>query len=149
MEAGETLRLACSAGARDQFIDDEFEHAVVEQAHETEPLGDRNDVVGADQSAVGAADAHQAFVEGGPPIRRRHHRLVGKKDAPLVERGDDLVGGAHVLAPQRFALDIRPIGEERAAAFALGGVERFLRAGEDFRDAAGMARRRHAADGRR
>ena len=54
----------------DHFIDHEFEHAMVEETHQTEPLGDRHDVVGRDQAAVGAADAHQAFVERravGPP----------------------------------------------------------------------------------
>ena len=146
VEAGETLRLACKRRRGRHFVDDEFEHAVVEQAHQTEPFRDRNDVVRRDQAAVGAPDAHQALVERGPPVSRRSHGLVGEKNAPLVERGDDLVGRAHIVAAQRFALDIGPVGQERAATPGLGGVEALLRAGKNFRHAAGVTRRRDPAD---
>ena len=47
--------------------------------------------------AVGAVDAHQAFVEGDVAGLRRDHRLEGERDAPFVERGDDLVGRAHAF----------------------------------------------------
>ena len=111
------------AGRRgDQLVDHQFQHAVIEQAHEPEPLGDRHDLVGVEQAAVGALDAHQAFVEGGSRGIACDHRLVGQQDAPLVERGDDLVGRAHVLAAQRLALEVRPIGAERAAALGLGAA---------------------------
>ena len=46
VEAAETLRLAFSAGRRDQLGDDQLEHAVVEQAHQAEPLGERHDLAG-------------------------------------------------------------------------------------------------------
>ena len=54
--------------------------------------------------------------------------------------------GAHVLAAQRLALEIRPIGLERAAPLGLGGVERLLRAGQDLVHGARVARRGDAAD---
>ena len=50
VEAGETLRLACKRRRGDHLVDHEFEHAVVEQAHQAEPFGDRNDLAGAQQS---------------------------------------------------------------------------------------------------
>ena len=45
---------------------------------------------------------------------------------------DDLVGRAHVLPAHALALEIRRIGLERAAPLGAGGVERILRAGQDF-----------------
>ena len=73
-------------------------------------------------------------------------RLVDQEDAPLVERVDDLVGGAHVLLALRLALGIGLIGLERAAPLGLGAVERVLRADQHLADVAGVARRGDAAD---
>ena len=70
----------------------------------------------------GAMHAHQAFIERDLAAFRLDHRLEGERDAPLVERGDDLVGGARAVAAQRFALDIRPVGGERAAALGARGI---------------------------
>ena len=91
------------------------------------------------------ADAHQTLVKR-PAAVGGDDRLVGKENPPFVERGDDLVGGAHIFPAQRFALDIGPVGQERAAALVLRGVEALLGAGQHFGDAAGMARRCDAAD---
>ena len=67
----------------------------------------------------------------------------------LVERLDDLVGGADVLLALRVALRIGPVGLERAAPLHLGAVERVLRARQHLVDVAGVARRGDAADGHR
>ena len=98
---------------------------------------------------VGAMDAHQAFVEGDFAAFRFDHRLEGERDAPFVERGDDLVGRAHAVAAQRVAFDVRPIGGKRAVPLGARGMQRILRAAEDFRHGAGVTRRGHAADGYR
>ena len=102
--------------------------------------------MGVGDSAVAAMDPHQAFVEGGLAPQHLDHRLEAERDPPFVERGHDLVGGAHAFAAQRVALDIGPVGDERAVALGARGGERVLRAAQDFRHAAGMARRRHPAD---
>ena len=68
-------------------------------------------------------------------------RFEGEQDAPLVQRGDDLVGGAHVFLAHRLAFDVGPIGDKRAAPLRLGGIERFLRVRQNLIDGPGMARR--------
>ncbi len=97
---------------------------MVEHAHEAELLGDRHDLAGMGDAAVGAVHPHQAFVEGELARLRVDHRLEGERDAPLVERGDDLVGRAQAFAAQRVALDVGPIGGERAVALGACGVQR-------------------------
>ena len=110
------------------------------------------------RSATGITSWARTSVPSARRMRIRHswkagcarvridHRLERQQDAPLVERADDLVGRPHVLAAQRVALDVRAIDLERAVALGLGVVERLLRAGEDFRHGAGVARRGDAAD---
>ena len=122
---------------------------MVEHADQADALGHRDDLVGMRDAAVGALHAHQAFVEGDVAAFRLDHRLEGERDAPLVERGDDLVGRAHAVAPHGVALDVRPVGDEGAVALGARGMQRVERAREDFRHRAGVARRGHAADGHR
>ena len=98
--------------------------------------------------AVGVLDAHQAFIKRRLPAMRIDHRFVSQQDAPVVQRGHDLVGRADVFLAQRVALDIRLIGEERARPLGLGAIERFLRARQNFVDIARMAGRGDAADRR-
>ncbi len=83
---------------------------------------------GGNQRAIRAADAKQTFVEHGLAALRIGDRLIGEQDAPLVQRGDDPVGGEDIGAADRLALDIRRIGEKRAGTLFLGAVENFLRA---------------------
>ena len=52
VEAAETLRLALSFGDGDQLGERELEHAVVDQPHQAEPLGQRHDVAHRQQAAV-------------------------------------------------------------------------------------------------
>ena len=119
---------------------------MIEQADQAEPLRDRNHLLRGNQRAVGAADAHQALMECRLPRLRVDHRLERDQDAALVERGDDLVGRAHVLAAHRVTLDVRTIELERALTLGLGGIERLLGARKDFRHGLGVARRGDAAE---
>jgi hypothetical protein len=106
----------------------QLKHAVIEQANEPETLGDRNHLARRHQSAVGAADPHQAFMKGYPTRDGFDHRLKRQQDAPFVQRGDDLVGRAHVVPAQRVAFDVGPIDLVRTQALGLGAIERLLRA---------------------
>ena len=143
VQAGAKIRM------RRQFADRELQHAMVEQPHEAEVLRNRNDVLRRDDGAVGAADAHQAFVETNSARLRLHDRLIGDQHAPLVQRADDLVAGAHVFAPHALALDVRTVGGKRPAPLRLGIVRGFLRARQNFLHRARVARRDDATDGDR
>jgi hypothetical protein len=147
--AGRGVQARLQGRRRHHFLDDKLENAMIEQAHEPKPFGHRDDLGGAQKAAVGAAHPHQTFIECRPAIGRPRHGPVSQKNPPLVERGDDLVGGAEILPAQRLALDIGPIGQKRAAPLHLRGVERLLRARQHVGDRARMAGRRHAADRRR
>jgi hypothetical protein len=84
--------------------------------------------MGVRQCSVGALHPLQALVECDVADFGIDHRLVSDRDAALVERGDDLVGGAHVLAPYRVELNVGAIGIERAlAANAYVGGRKFSR----------------------
>ena len=123
-----------------------FEHAVIDQADQAEPLRDRHDIGRQQDLAVVLLHPHQAFVERGLARARLHHRLERRHDAALVERGDDLVGDADIDAALRVALDIGPPQRERAGAAALGAVERFLGAVDRLIGVAGVARHADCAD---
>ena len=112
LDAGDTLRLTLQVGRGEQLGHDQVDHAVVDETDQPEALRNRNDVAGAQQGAVAAHDPHQAFMEHRLARNRFDHRLERNQDATLVERCDDLVGRAHVLAAHGFALDARPIGEK-------------------------------------
>ena len=120
------MTLAVKSGRRGQFVHHQFEHAIIEHAHQPDALGHRNDLVRVGEPAVGRLHAHQAFVEGDLAALGLDHRLKGERDAPLVERGDDLVGRAHAVAAQRVALHVRPIGGERAVPLVPRGMQRIL-----------------------
>ncbi len=105
MDSGETFRAQLQVGRGRHLGDGVLQHAMIDEADEAEALGERHDLGRRDEGAVGAADAHQAFMERGPPRCRFHHGLEGGEDAALVERPDDLVARPHVLAALRVALD--------------------------------------------
>ena len=54
IESGETLRLARSVGAAASSAIDQLDHAMVDQPHQAELLGDRNDGARRHDGAVGA-----------------------------------------------------------------------------------------------
>ena len=145
IEAGETLTLSAKLRRRDELGDDELQHAMIDQPHEAEALGDRHDVARRDGGAVGPADPHQAFMEGDAARERFDDRLEGGNDAALVQRADDGVARAHVLAAHRLALGIGTEHFERAAPPQLSGAERFVDPGEQFVNGLGVARRHDAA----
>ena len=132
-----------------QVLHHQLQHAVVEHAHQSDPLGHRYDFVGMRDAAVGAAHPHEAFVKCYSAAFGFHHRFIGERNAPLVERNHDLVGGARAFFAQRVAFYARPVGGERAVPLGARGIERVLRAAQDFRNGAGVARRVDAADGHR
>ena len=134
--------LARSAGRGRELRGRQLDHAMIDQPHQSELLGDRDHRARRHDGAVGAQDAHQAFVERGLARAGLDDRLEGEHDAPLVQRRDDLVGRLDVFLAHRIALDVRPVGDERAAPLGLGGIERFLRVRENFIDRARMTRRR-------
>ena len=89
---------------------------MIEQAHEAEPLGDRNDLARRDAPSRRRAGSASGIRKTPSAGLRIDHRLVSQQDAPLVQRGHDLVGRADIFLPHRLAFDIRLIGEERARA---------------------------------
>ena len=110
---------------RGQFRHHEFEHAVIDQADQAEPLRHRNDVGRQQHLAVVLLHADQALVERRIARARLHHRLERHHDAALVERGDDLVGDADIDPALGVALDIRTPHRERSGAAALGAYRAF------------------------
>ena len=73
---------------------------MIEQAHQPEPLGHRNHLVRVRQQAAVGAAARASGIRRTPSLRLSISTTGSKasSDAPLVERGDDLVGRAHVVA---------------------------------------------------
>ena len=133
----------------DQFVHHQFDHAMVEHAHQPDAFRHRDDFIGMRDGAIAAIDPHQAFIEGDVAVTCVDHRLEGERDAPVVERGHDLVAGAQAFLAQRFALRVRPIGLKGAGALFARGLQRVHGAGEHFLHIAGVARRGHPADGHR
>ena len=85
---------------------------MIKEPHKAQSFGDRDNFTCTQQAAVGAAHSHQALVKGRLPAVRIYDGLIGEKNAPLVERGDDFIGDAYILAPLHFALEVRLIGEK-------------------------------------
>ena len=127
----------------------QFEHAVIDQPDQAELLGDGDDVRRQQHLAVALLHPHQAFVEGGLPRSGVDHRLERHHDAPLVERGDDLVGDADIDPALGVALGIGTPQRERAGAAALGHVQGFLGAVDRLVGVARVARHADRADRRR
>ena len=84
-------------GSREELCDDQLDHPVVDQAHQSELFGDRHHRGCRHDTAIGSSYAHEAFVEGNLTARGRDHRLESNQDAPLVERRDNLVGRADIF----------------------------------------------------
>ena len=135
-------------GRPGQFGDGEFEDAGVDQPDEAKLFRQRHDGRGRQQRTVGPADAQQALIGRDAAVRpRRDDRLEGQADAPVVERGDDLVGDPEVLPALPVALEVRHIGLEGAAAARLHPVQRFLCAAHHGGERGGVARRDDTAHG--
>jgi len=62
--------------------------------------------------AVLAVGADQAFVERNAAGTRLRDRFEGQRNPAVIERGDNLVGGAQALLADRIALGARAIGSE-------------------------------------
>ena len=64
IESGETLTLSLDVRRGEELGYNQFDHPVIDQAHQPKLLGDRHHGRGRHDAAVGAANAHEAFVEG-------------------------------------------------------------------------------------
>ena len=73
--SGEMLRLSYDLGRGRKLRYHELEHAMIDQADQAEPFGDRHDVGREQHAAVVLLHPHQAFVEGARARIRRDHRL--------------------------------------------------------------------------
>jgi len=85
------------------FGNGHFQHAMIDEADESEPFRDGHYFGRGDDRSVRPTDSHQAFVERDPPRSSLHHRLEGGENPSLVERPDDLVARPDVFAAQRLA----------------------------------------------
>ena len=99
-------------------------------------------------AAVGAIDAHQAFVErhAGVLFASTTGSKASAMRRSLSAATISSVARKRFLA-QRVALDVRMVGGERAVPLGARDGQRVLSAAENFRHGAGVTRRGHAADG--
>ena len=96
--------------------------------------------------AIMTMDAHQTFIKSDLAALHLDYRLVGERNASLIERSDDFVGSAYALPAECVAFDVGQIGDKRTVTFCARCMQGVLRAGEDFRRCARVARRDNAPD---
>ena len=115
VEAGETLTLACRPGAAASSFT--TSSSTRWSSMRTRPSRSATGMISLalSDAAVGAAHPHQAFVEG--DLAALAPSTTGSKASAMrrsLSAAHDLVGRARAVAPQRVALDVRPVGHERA-----------------------------------
>ena len=94
-------------------------HGTIDQAHQTELLGNWNKVTGGNDLARLVGHAQQGLMEGGNPVNRRHHRLEGETETFLAQAADDFGGAVGVeltlgISLLRRAVDDIAVGRQFA-----------------------------------
>ncbi len=134
-------------------VDRELEHALVDKADEAHALRDLDEFRRGNQLTVRLNHAQEALILNHLAGLGVDDRLIGEREAPLVQRLDHLVGDRHHPSTEGFLMLGRLVKPERVAAAALGVFEGLLGAYHGFfgrRRALGhqhRARRHGGADG--
>ncbi len=129
-----------------QRLDRDLQGAAVDQADDAELLGRGHELAGGGDRAVLAPHAQQAFVFEHAAVAGMDDRLIGERQAVVVERGDDVVGDRHHAQAGAFALRRLLVGEEAVAAVRASAFERLLGAQHRFLAGGGAGRQPHRAD---